>query len=99
MTCGFFFLENSKSRWECVLLQITYKVNTVLSFSFRIFIVILVVVSILWIPIIQTANSGKLFDYIQSIGSYLSPPVTALFILAIFWKRVNEPVSEVSTTN
>ncbi|TRZ16069.1 hypothetical protein HGM15179_011040 [Zosterops borbonicus] len=57
----------------------------------RIFIVILAVVSILWIPVIQTANSGKLFDYIQSIGSYLSPPVTALFILAIFWKRVNEP--------
>ncbi|KAM4896238.1 sodium/glucose cotransporter 4-like [Sylvia borin] len=57
----------------------------------RVFIVILVVISILWIPIIQTANSGKLFDYIQSIGSYLTPPVTALFILAIFWKRVNEP--------
>ncbi|XP_066049239.1 sodium/glucose cotransporter 4 isoform X2 [Chamaea fasciata] len=57
----------------------------------RVFIVILVIISILWIPIIQTANSGKLFDYIQSIGSYLSPPVTALFILAIFWKRVNEP--------
>ncbi|NXY30593.1 SC5A9 protein, partial [Pomatorhinus ruficollis] len=57
----------------------------------RVFIVILVVISILWIPVIQTANSGKLFDYIQSIGSYLSPPVTALFILAIFWKRVNEP--------
>ncbi|NXR66469.1 SC5A9 protein, partial [Rhadina sibilatrix] len=57
----------------------------------RLFIVILVAISILWIPVIQTANSGKLFDYIQSIGSYLSPPVTALFILAIFWKRVNEP--------
>ncbi|XP_066181632.1 sodium/glucose cotransporter 4-like [Sylvia atricapilla] len=57
----------------------------------RVFILILAVISILWIPIIQTSNSGKLFDYIQSIGSYLSPPVTALFILAIFWKRVNEP--------
>ncbi|NXO80189.1 SC5A9 protein, partial [Sitta europaea] len=57
----------------------------------RIFILILVVISILWIPIIQSANSGKLFDYIQSIGSYLVPPITALFILAIFWKRINEP--------
>uniref|UniRef100_A0A8C3TU20 Solute carrier family 5 member 9 n=1 Tax=Catharus ustulatus TaxID=91951 RepID=A0A8C3TU20_CATUS len=56
-----------------------------------VFILILVVISILWIPIVQSANSGKLFDYIQSIGSYLSPPITALFILAIFWKRVNEP--------
>ncbi|KFU94448.1 Sodium/glucose cotransporter 4, partial [Chaetura pelagica] len=57
----------------------------------RVFILILVVVSILWIPIIQSANSGKLFDYIQSITSYLAPPITALFILAIFCKRINEP--------
>ncbi|NWU45708.1 SC5A9 protein, partial [Hylia prasina] len=57
----------------------------------RVFILIFVVISILWIPVIQTANSGKLFDYIQSVSSYLSPPVTALFILAIFWRRVNEP--------
>uniref|UniRef100_A0A8C6ZT40 Solute carrier family 5 member 9 n=1 Tax=Nothoprocta perdicaria TaxID=30464 RepID=A0A8C6ZT40_NOTPE len=58
---------------------------------FIVFILILVVISILWIPIIQSANSGKLFDYIQSITSYLAPPITALFILAIFCKRINEP--------
>ncbi|NXA76114.1 SC5A9 protein, partial [Thryothorus ludovicianus] len=57
----------------------------------RVFILILVVISILWIPIIQSANSGKLFDYIQSIGSYLVPPITSVFILAIFCKRINEP--------
>ncbi|XP_018408537.1 PREDICTED: sodium/glucose cotransporter 4-like isoform X2 [Nanorana parkeri] len=56
----------------------------------RVFIVILVVISIVWIPIIQAANSGLLFDYMQSVTSYLSPPVTAIFILAIFVKRVNE---------
>ncbi|NXS89538.1 SC5A9 protein, partial [Erpornis zantholeuca] len=57
----------------------------------RVFILILVVISILWIPIIQSANSGKLFDYIQSITSYLAPPITALFLLAIFCKRITEP--------
>ncbi|NXP87221.1 SC5A9 protein, partial [Passerina amoena] len=57
----------------------------------RVFTLILVVISILWIPMVQSANSGKLFDYIQSIGSYLSPPIAALFVLAIFCKRVNEP--------
>ncbi|XP_077189929.1 sodium/glucose cotransporter 4 isoform X2 [Paroedura picta] len=57
----------------------------------RVFVLILVVISILWIPIIQSANSGQLFDYIQSITSYLAPPITALFILAIFCKRINEP--------
>ncbi|XP_069837677.1 sodium/glucose cotransporter 4-like [Dendropsophus ebraccatus] len=57
----------------------------------RVFVVVLVVISILWIPIIQAGNSGLLFDYMQSVTSYLSPPVTAIFILGIFMKRVNEP--------
>ncbi|KAM4871307.1 sodium/glucose cotransporter 4 [Thomomys bottae] len=57
----------------------------------RVFIVVLVVISILWIPIIQSANSGQLFDYIQSVTSYLAPPITALFLLAMFYKRVTEP--------
>lgn len=62
------------------------------------FVLILIVISILWIPIIQTSNSGQLFDYIQAITSYLAPPITALFILAIFCKRINETVSEESMT-
>ncbi|XP_032659865.1 sodium/glucose cotransporter 4 isoform X1 [Chelonoidis abingdonii] len=57
----------------------------------RVFVLILIVISILWIPIIQISNSGQLFDYIQFITSYLAPPITALFILAIFCKRINEP--------
>uniref|UniRef100_H0WR46 Solute carrier family 5 member 9 n=1 Tax=Otolemur garnettii TaxID=30611 RepID=H0WR46_OTOGA len=57
----------------------------------RVFVVFLVAISILWIPIIQNSNSGQLFDYIQSITSYLAPPITALFLLAIFCKRVTEP--------
>ncbi|VCW78976.1 unnamed protein product [Gulo gulo] len=57
----------------------------------RVFVVFLVVISILWIPIIQSSNSGQLFDYIQSVTSYLAPPITALFLLAIFCKRVTEP--------
>ncbi|XP_077882350.1 sodium/glucose cotransporter 4 isoform X2 [Ictidomys tridecemlineatus] len=57
----------------------------------RLFVVFLVVISILWIPIIQSSNSGQLFDYIQAVTSYLAPPITALFLLAIFCKRVTEP--------
>uniref|UniRef100_A0A8C2BSJ7 Solute carrier family 5 member 9 n=1 Tax=Cyprinus carpio TaxID=7962 RepID=A0A8C2BSJ7_CYPCA len=56
----------------------------------RVFILFLVALSIVWIPVIQTANSGQLFDYIQSITSYLAPPITTVFIMAIFWGRVNE---------
>lgn len=53
---------------------------------------ILVVASVVWIPILQSANSGQLYVYIQSVTSYLAPPVTAVFTLAIFWKRTNEQV-------
>uniref|UniRef100_A0A8C2F8P5 Sodium/mannose cotransporter SLC5A10 n=1 Tax=Cyprinus carpio TaxID=7962 RepID=A0A8C2F8P5_CYPCA len=56
----------------------------------RIVTVILVVISVVWIPILQSANSGQLYVYIQSVTSYLAPPVTAIFVMAIFWKRTNE---------
>uniref|UniRef100_A0A4W4GPS0 Sodium/glucose cotransporter 2 n=1 Tax=Electrophorus electricus TaxID=8005 RepID=A0A4W4GPS0_ELEEL len=46
---------------------------------------------ICWIPVVQVAQSGQLFDYIQSVTSYLAPPIAAVFFLAIFVKRVNEP--------
>ncbi|XP_067911478.1 sodium/glucose cotransporter 1 [Heterodontus francisci] len=56
----------------------------------RLFTLVLIGVSIAWIPIVQTAQSGQLFDYIQSITSYLGPPIASVFLLAIFVKRVNE---------
>ncbi|XP_061458783.1 sodium/glucose cotransporter 1-like isoform X2 [Rhineura floridana] len=56
----------------------------------RLFMLALIGVSIAWVPIVQSAQSGQLFDYIQSITSYLGPPIAAVFFLAIFCKRVNE---------
>uniref|UniRef100_A0A8C8Y1A5 Sodium/glucose cotransporter 1 n=2 Tax=Panthera TaxID=9688 RepID=A0A8C8Y1A5_PANLE len=56
----------------------------------RLFILVLTGISIAWVPIVQSAQSGQLFDYIQSITSYLGPPIAAVFLLAIFCKRVNE---------
>ncbi|CAB1332868.1 unnamed protein product, partial [Coregonus sp. 'balchen'] len=61
------------------------------SASEKVFILVLIRVSIAWIPVVQSAQSGQLFDYIQSITSYLTPPIAATFMLAIFCKRVNEP--------
>lgn len=54
---------------------------------------ILIGVSIAWVPVVQSAQSGQLFDYIQSVTSFLGPPIAAVFLLAIFCKRVNEQVS------
>lgn len=41
---------------------------------------------------VQAAQSGQLFDYIQSVTSYLAPPIASVFFLAVFVKRVNEQV-------
>ncbi|KAM8961084.1 sodium/glucose cotransporter 2 [Pelodytes ibericus] len=57
----------------------------------RIWTVCLVVFSIAWIPVVQAAQGGQLFDYIQSVASFLAPPIAAVFFLALFVKRVNEP--------
>ncbi|TSX85959.1 Sodium/glucose cotransporter 2 [Bagarius yarrelli] len=57
----------------------------------RIWVLCIVAISICWIPVVQAAQSGQLFDYIQSVTSYLAPPIAAVFFLAIFVKRVNEP--------
>lgn len=58
----------------------------------RIFILFLVAVSVVWIPIIQANQGSRLFDYIQSITSYLAPPICAIYVLAIGTKRTNEQV-------
>uniref|UniRef100_A0A8C6ZJA6 Sodium/glucose cotransporter 1 n=1 Tax=Nothoprocta perdicaria TaxID=30464 RepID=A0A8C6ZJA6_NOTPE len=57
----------------------------------RAFMLVLIAISIAWVPVVQSAQSGQLFDYIQSITSYLGPPIAAVFLLAVYCKRVNEP--------
>ncbi|XP_059931561.1 sodium/glucose cotransporter 2 isoform X2 [Gadus macrocephalus] len=57
----------------------------------RIWVLVIVGVSICWIPVVQAAQSGQLFDYIQSVTSYLAPPIASVFFLAVFVRRVNEP--------
>lgn len=62
------------------------------AFCSRVFVLVLVGISILWIPIIQQAQGSQLFVYIQNITSYLSPPVCAVYLAAVFVPRVNEQV-------
>uniref|UniRef100_A0A8C4N5R7 Sodium/myo-inositol cotransporter 2 n=1 Tax=Eptatretus burgeri TaxID=7764 RepID=A0A8C4N5R7_EPTBU len=56
----------------------------------RTFVIFLVAVSVLWMPIVQEAQGGQLFVYIQAVSSYLQPPIASVFILACFWSRTNE---------
>ncbi|XP_044036897.1 sodium/myo-inositol cotransporter 2 [Siniperca chuatsi] len=56
----------------------------------RVFVLVLVMVSVLWIPVVQASQGGQLFIYIQSISTYLQPPVSIIFLMGCFWKRTNE---------
>lgn len=49
---------------------------------------VVVVSGILWIPLMKYI-SGELYHYLQSVQSYIAPPITAVFLLGIFWKRIN----------
>ncbi|CAM6002992.1 unnamed protein product [Sphagnum balticum] len=62
-----------------------------LMISGRVFIVLMGLISIFWVPVIQnSALSGQLFVYISSITCYLAPPIAAVFTFAILSIRVNE---------
>ncbi len=50
--------------------------------------VFVVIIGIIWIPIMANI-SGVLYEYLQSVQSYIAPPITAVFILGIFYKRIN----------
>lgn len=54
----------------------------------RIATVIVVLLGIAWIPIMANI-SGVLYEYLQSVQSYIAPPITAVFLLGIFYKRIN----------
>ncbi|XP_066476332.1 sodium/myo-inositol cotransporter isoform X2 [Tiliqua scincoides] len=56
----------------------------------RVFVAFMVVISIAWVPIIVEMQGGQMYLYIQEVAGYLTPPVAALFLLGIFWKRCNE---------
>jgi SSS family solute:Na+ symporter len=49
---------------------------------------IIVVLGIIWIPIMEKIGGGVMYQYLQNVQSYIAPPVTAVFLLGISWKRV-----------
>ncbi|XP_062861592.1 sodium/myo-inositol cotransporter isoform X4 [Trichomycterus rosablanca] len=56
----------------------------------RVFVIIMVVISIGWVPFIIKMQGGQMYLYIQEMAGYLTPPIAALFLLGVFWKRCNE---------
>jgi len=49
--------------------------------------IVLVVLAALWAP--QIEKLGSLFKYLQLVIAYICPPAVAVFMLGLFWKRMN----------
>lgn len=47
---------------------------------------ILIVIGILWIPLIRHM-SDQIYQYLQSVQAYISPPIAAVFLVGILWKK------------
>jgi SSS family solute:Na+ symporter len=50
---------------------------------------VVVGLGILWIPVMPLVAKGGLYQYLQSVQGYLAPPITAVFLLGLFWRRIN----------
>jgi SSS family solute:Na+ symporter len=50
--------------------------------------IVLVGFGLAWIPFMKYI-SGQLYVYLQSVQAYISPPIAAVFLLGVTWKRVN----------
>lgn len=54
----------------------------------RIATLILVGFGLLWIPMMKLI-SGQIYQYLQSVQAYISPPIAAIFLIGVLSKRVN----------
>lgn len=57
--------------------------------------VVILLLAIVWAPFILLFGDG-LFVYIQDMASYFAPPIAAIFLVGILWKRMNALAANVT---
>lgn len=55
----------------------------------RLVTVVIVVLGILYVPFMKYLGGSQLYQYLQKIQGYISPPIAAVFLLGVFWPRLN----------
>ena len=51
--------------------------------------VVMTALGLMWLPIMKSIAGGGLYQYIQSVQSFLAPPIVAVFLTGLLWKRMN----------
>jgi len=56
---------------------------------------VVVVCGLVWIPVMKKISEGNsgLYDYLQNVQGFLAPPITAVFLLGLFSKRITAPAA------
>ena len=54
---------------------------------------VMIGVSIAWVPVVTQTQGGQVFIYIQEVTNYLAPQVACVFILGLLWRGCNEQVN------
>lgn len=50
---------------------------------------VMTALGLLWLPVMKSISGGGLYQYIQSVQSFLAPPIVAVFLTGLLWKRMN----------
>lgn len=56
---------------------------------------IILVIATIWAPFILLFGDG-LFVYIQDMAAYFAPPISVIFLFAIFWKRTTAKAANIT---
>lgn len=56
----------------------------------RLFVVLMTIFGILWIPFVIQMQGSDIYIYMQRVIAYFGPPVACVYLLAILWTRTNE---------
>lgn len=48
-----------------------------------------VIAGLIWIPVMAQVSDKGLYSYLQTVQQYLGPPITAVFLLGLTWRRMN----------
>jgi SSS family solute:Na+ symporter len=60
-----------------------------LVFVGRVTTVAMTFLGIVWVPVMKAISTGGLYQYIQAVQSFLAPPIVAVFLMGLLWKRMN----------
>ena len=55
----------------------------------RLTTIVMTGLGLLWLPVMKMIAGGGLYQYLQAVQSFLAPPIVAVFVAGLFWKRTN----------